>query len=228
MVAIRNSGSCKSLCCHSRHFVCVWIPSFSSLFFVLIFSKLLWTCLVLSLKTDPRVRDGQTSTRRRRHPARALSLSSAIMMLHLSFLSGPRHYMSKNSAAANGSSQAPRLYSCQCFLPPCTRMSSGSFWSDVCAHARGKPLQTLLISAYASCSVTVRQLCCCCWQPVAPSLQLWIARLPFFFLSCDALLDRLLRIAQAPWRAGTCFACGGEWTRRGGSACGGCTAGSLH
>jgi hypothetical protein len=53
-------------------------------------------------------------------------------------------------------------YSCQCFLPPCTRMSSGSFWSDVCAHARGKPLQTLLISAYASCSVTVRQLCCCC------------------------------------------------------------------
>jgi hypothetical protein len=38
-------------------------------------------------------------------------------------------------------------------------MSSGSFWSDACAHAIGKPLQTLLISTYASHSVMVRQLC---------------------------------------------------------------------
>ena len=34
-------------------------------------------------------------------------------------------------------------------------MSSGSFWSDVCKNAEGKPLQTLLGTAYASCGVTV-------------------------------------------------------------------------
>jgi hypothetical protein len=38
-------------------------------------------------------------------------------------------------------------------------MSPGSFWSNACAHAIGKPLQTLLISTYASHSLTVRQLC---------------------------------------------------------------------
>ena len=110
-------------------------------------------------------------------------------------------------------------YSCQRFLPPCTFMSSGFFWSDACADARGKPVQTLLISTYASHSVTVRQLRS---AAAAASLQLWIAR-----FACDALLRRLRRIAQAPWRAGQCFACGGGWTRRGGSACGDCTAGSL-
>ena len=207
----------------------MWIPSFSSLFFVLIFGKLLWTCLILSfkLKLTQRVRDCGGRHRRRRHPARALSLirnhdAASQLSLRTAAVYVQKQRCSQRLITSTASLQLPAL------SPPCTPMSSGSFWSDVCAHARGKPLQTLLISAYASCSVTVRQLCCCCWQPVAPSLQLWIARLPFFFLSCDALLGRLLRIAQAPWRAGTCFACGGEWTRRGGSACGGCTVGSLH
>jgi hypothetical protein len=36
--------------------------------------------------------------------------------------------------------------------------SGGSFWSDACEYAQGKSLQTLLISTYASHSVTVRQL----------------------------------------------------------------------
>jgi hypothetical protein len=138
----------------------------------------------------------------------------------------PQCHASKNSAAAKGSSQAPRLLQLPALTPPCTRMSSGSFWSDACAVAEGKPLQTLLIDAYASCSVTVRQLRCCCrrcrWQPATISLQRWIAS-----FVCNAL-RRLRRISQAPWQAGQCFACGGGWTRRGGSACGGCTAGSLH
>jgi hypothetical protein len=37
-------------------------------------------------------------------------------------------------------------------------MSSGSlkgFWLDACNYAKGKPLQTLLDAAYASCSLTV-------------------------------------------------------------------------
>jgi hypothetical protein len=38
-------------------------------------------------------------------------------------------------------------------------MPSNSFWSDVCANARGKPLQTLLGALYASHSVLVRFRC---------------------------------------------------------------------
>ena len=34
-------------------------------------------------------------------------------------------------------------------------MSSGSFWSNACNYATGKPLQTLLDAVYASCSLTV-------------------------------------------------------------------------
>ncbi len=35
-------------------------------------------------------------------------------------------------------------------------MSSGSFWSDACSTAAGRPLQALVNAAYASCGVTVR------------------------------------------------------------------------
>jgi hypothetical protein len=34
-------------------------------------------------------------------------------------------------------------------------MSSGSFWSDACKTAKGKPVQTLLDAAYASSCATV-------------------------------------------------------------------------
>ena len=34
-------------------------------------------------------------------------------------------------------------------------MSSDSFWSNACAFAQSKSLQTLLVAVYASCSVTV-------------------------------------------------------------------------
>ena len=34
-------------------------------------------------------------------------------------------------------------------------MSSGSFWSDACKNAKGKPVQTLLDAAYASSCATV-------------------------------------------------------------------------
>ena len=98
---------------------------------------------------------------------------------------------------------------------------SPAFWADACAYATGKPLQTLLDAAFASCSVTVRQLHAA--AAAAASLRLRI-----ICFACDALLRRLQRIARAPWRAGQCFACGGGWTLRGSSACGGCTAGSLH
>ena len=40
------------------------------------------------------------------------------------------------------------------YLTVCGHMSS--FWSDACRSAISKPVQTLLDSAYASCSVTVR------------------------------------------------------------------------
>ena len=36
-------------------------------------------------------------------------------------------------------------------------MSSGSFWSDACKNAAGKPLQTLLDALYGSCGATVRR-----------------------------------------------------------------------
>jgi hypothetical protein len=39
---------------------------------------------------------------------------------------------------------------------PCSLMSSGSFWSDACSNAVGRPLQALVNAAYASCGVTVR------------------------------------------------------------------------
>jgi hypothetical protein len=35
-------------------------------------------------------------------------------------------------------------------------MSSGSFWSDACSNAKGRPLQTLLNAVYASCGATVK------------------------------------------------------------------------
>jgi hypothetical protein len=53
-------------------------------------------------------------------------------------------------------------------------MSSGSFWSDACTRAQGKPLQTLLDAAYASCCVTVRQPCALL-LPVAVDSLLWAA-----------------------------------------------------
>ncbi len=42
-------------------------------------------------------------------------------------------------------------------LPPssCSIKSSGSFWSDACKTAKGKPVQTLLGAAYASSCATV-------------------------------------------------------------------------
>ena len=36
-------------------------------------------------------------------------------------------------------------------------MSSGSFWSNACKNAKGKPLQTLLDAVYGSCGATVRR-----------------------------------------------------------------------
>ena len=36
-------------------------------------------------------------------------------------------------------------------------MSSSSFWSDACASAQGKPVQTQLDATYASCGTTVRR-----------------------------------------------------------------------
>ena len=36
-------------------------------------------------------------------------------------------------------------------------MSSGSFWSNACKNAIGKPLQTLLDALYGSCGATVRR-----------------------------------------------------------------------
>jgi hypothetical protein len=36
-------------------------------------------------------------------------------------------------------------------------MSSGSFWSDACKYAEGKPLQEQLNATYASFGLTVRR-----------------------------------------------------------------------
>ncbi len=36
-------------------------------------------------------------------------------------------------------------------------MTSRTFWSDACDHARVRPLQTKLAAAYSSCGVTVRR-----------------------------------------------------------------------
>ena len=36
-------------------------------------------------------------------------------------------------------------------------MSSSSFWSDACASAQSKPVQTQLDATYASCGTTVRR-----------------------------------------------------------------------
>ncbi len=41
-------------------------------------------------------------------------------------------------------------------IPSCSLMTSSTFWSDACYHARGRPLQAMLDAAYASCGVTVR------------------------------------------------------------------------
>ena len=41
-------------------------------------------------------------------------------------------------------------------LPACSLMSSGTFWSNACENAKGRPLQTQLDAAFASCGVTVR------------------------------------------------------------------------
>ena len=41
-------------------------------------------------------------------------------------------------------------------LPACSLMSSGTFWSNACKNAGGRPVQTLLDAAFASCGVTVR------------------------------------------------------------------------
>ena len=35
-------------------------------------------------------------------------------------------------------------------------MSSGSFWSNACEYAMGKPLQVVLGAAHSSCGLTVR------------------------------------------------------------------------
>ena len=36
-------------------------------------------------------------------------------------------------------------------------MSSAAFWSDACNYAEGKPLQTQVDAAHASCGLLVRQ-----------------------------------------------------------------------
>jgi hypothetical protein len=49
------------------------------------------------------------------------------------------------------------LFSASLKLPPSRIMSSGSFWSNACKNAKGKPLQTLLDALYGSCGATVRR-----------------------------------------------------------------------
>ena len=54
--------------------------------------------------------------------------------------------------------------------PPPPPFSSMSFWANACNSAYNRPLQTLLVSAYASCGVTVRcaaAACCALWVCIA-------------------------------------------------------------
>ena len=57
--------------------------------------------------------------------------------------------------------------------PPPPPLSSMSFWADACNSANNRPLQTLLVSAYASCGVTVRCAAAAC---CAAALLVCIAR----------------------------------------------------
>ena len=70
-------------------------------------------------------------------------------------------------------------------------MSSGSFWSDACNTAEGRPLPAKLNAAYASCGVTVR----CALLLLLLMLFALRAAVQLYRPVCDALLRRLPRTA---------------------------------
>ncbi len=111
-------------------------------------------------------------------------------------------------------------------------MSRDAFWSNACLYALGRPLQTQLHAANASCGATVSDGALLMLVVVVLLLQLLVLAvfalhcgLSVFLSRCNALLCRLRRFVCALWRAGGCCICGGGWRRRDGGACGRCTDG---
>ena len=95
--------------------------------------------------------------------------------------------------------QQQQQTSCVCFrfLPPCSRMSSDTFWSDACKNARSRPLPTVLNALYASCGVTVRR------PPLLP-----LGACPAHVLRCGL---PCLRVTRCCADCGVlCVRCGGR------------------